>query len=320
VSDSDLAPAGSATSPPGGAAGYEVPAVATDLGRLPPWARRIVEWLMARWAGRFVWRTAAECARIELFDRSMAIAAQLFTSVFPILIVLGNWLNLDARAVASALAIPDETRSVLEAAIGNEAHAATFGVAGTLIVVISATSLSRALNRAYAAIWHLPRPRTRLKFAWRWAAAVAAVAISLVVVRWMVDAAGHLPRQEVWQLAVAAAVDVGVGLFLPWVLLAGVIRVRLLVPGAVTYAVLMAPVRAATHLWFPRALDASASQYGAIGVAFTYIAFLYVAAWCFLAANVIGTVLVTDQSAFGRWIRGGGHPATLSSASAVGPT
>ena len=294
--------------------GDEVPAV-PDVVRLVPWLKRVIEWLMARWVGRLVLRSSAKSVHIELFDRSMAIAAQKFTSVLPILIVFGNWLHLDEQDVANALAIPDETMSVLDAAMGSATQAATFGITGTLIVIVSATSLSRALTRAFAAIWELPRPQTRLRFAWRWAAAVTALAISVVVVRWMTHAAGHLPRADVWQVVVAGAVDVATGVLLPWVLLAGVIRPRLLVPGAVVYAVVIAPVRAASHQWFPDALASSAAKYGTMGVAFTYIAWLYAVAFCFLAANVIGNVVATDQGAFGRWIRKEPAQATSSSSS-----
>ncbi len=234
----------------------------------------------------------------------MAIAAQIFTSVFPILIVLGSWVHLHNEAVADTIGLPDETKQVLAAAIGSDTRATTFGIAGTLIVLISATSLSRALTRAYAAIWELPRPKTSLRHAWRWAATVTAMAISLVVVRAMTQAAGHLPRPDLWQVAVAASADVATALLLPWVLLAGVVRLRVLMPGAATYAVVMVPIRAASHLRFPEALDTSAAKYGTIGVAFTYIAWLYAIAFCLLVATVIGNVVATDQSILGRWIRG----------------
>ena len=274
------------------------------MARLPPRLRGVADRLMRRWPGRFVVRTAASVVRIELFDRSMAIAAQVFTSVFPILILLGSWVPVDDDDVAATLGIPDETRSVLDDAIGADtASATTFGIVGTLIVLISATSLSRALIRAYAVIWNLPRPKSNLRSAWRWAAAVVALAISLVAARLLVQAASHLPPPDAWEVVVAIAADVAMALFLPWVLLAGSIPVRLLLPAALLYAVAMVPIRTTSRFWVPVALESSADKYGTIGVAFTYLAWLYVIAFCFLAANLIGQVLATDDSALGRWIR-----------------
>jgi membrane protein len=286
----------------------DVPAIEEAVARLPPRLRTVAEWLLSRWLGRFLMRTAASTIRIELFDRSMASAAQMFTSIFPILIVLGTWLDADGDTVARNLALPPEIRSVVDEAIGNDAaSAATFGIVGTLFVVGSATSLSRALIRAYAVIWSLPRPRSRLRAAWRWAAAVIALAISLVAARLLVSAADRLPPPHTWPFAVAVTADVAIGLFLPWVLLAGLIRLRVLLPGALIFALAMVPIRAASDAWLPETLAGSASKYGMIGVAFTFLAWLYVIAFCFLAANIIGALLATDESALGRWIRGDIH-------------
>jgi membrane protein len=64
-------------------------------------------------------------------------------------------------------------------------------------------------------------------------------------------------------------------------------------------------VRPASSAFLPRALDVSADRYGTIGVAFTYIAWLYAISFCFLVAALVGQVIATDQGWFGRWIRGG---------------
>ena len=46
--------------------------------------------LMQLWPGRTVLRSLQAFTRVELFDRSMTVAAQLFTSIFPILILLAT--------------------------------------------------------------------------------------------------------------------------------------------------------------------------------------------------------------------------------------
>ncbi len=61
----------------------------------------------------------------------------------------------------------------------------------------------------------------------------------------------------------------------------------------------MVAVRPASAIWLPRALETSADRYGAIGVAFTYLAWLYVAAFCFLATAVVGQVVATDTGGSG---------------------
>jgi membrane protein len=103
---------------------------------------------------------------------------------------------------------------------------------------------------------------------------------------------------------VVFSLDAGLMVFVPWVLLGGAVRPRLLLPGALLFAVTMLFVRPASRTWLPKALDVSAERYGSIGVAFTYLAWLYVVSFCLLLAAVIGQVVATDHASVGRWIRG----------------
>ena len=74
--------------------------------------------------------------------------------------------------------------------------------------------------------------------------------------------------------------------------------------GAVLFAGAMVFLRPTSKVWLPHALEVSAERYGTIGVAFTYLAWLYVLSFCFLAAGVIGQVLTTDAGWLGRRLRG----------------
>ena len=177
-----------------------------------------------------------------------------------------------------------------------------FGIAGTLIV-LAATSLSRALTRAFAPIWVLPRPRTESESAWRWLAVALVLAVSLTIVAVASEPAVVLPPRDLWPLVVSFGCDIAVALFVPWVLLAGAVHPRLLAPGATLFALLMLAARPVAAAWLPRALDSSSDLYWSMGVAFTYIAILYVGALSFLATFVLGRVIATDTGAFGAWIR-----------------
>jgi membrane protein len=280
-----------------------VPGVDAILDRMPDRVAVFARRMLDRWPGRVVMRTTSSSMRIELFDRSMTIAAQLFTSVFPILIALSTLGGPNPGFIAKETKLPDETYDVLTEAFGAPASA-TFGIVGALIVLVSATSLSRALTRAFAAIWQLPRPKTRLNAAWRWVAVVMGLAVSLVIVNRLTQFAGEIPPPRFWEITVALTCDVLVAVYIPWLLLAGALSRRWLIPGALIYAAAMAPIRQASRVLLPQALEASAGRYGSIGVAFTYLAWLYAIAFCLLLASVLGYVITTDDGRFGRWIRG----------------
>src|SRR5687767_5696279 len=91
--------------------------VEAALGRLPQPLRQRVGRILSRYPGRILLGTAATCMRIELFDRSMTIAAQFFTSVFPVLILMTAWGGRpDTDVIADALDMPAATRSILDQA------------------------------------------------------------------------------------------------------------------------------------------------------------------------------------------------------------
>jgi len=289
---------------PAGPAWPDTGAAERAIARLPPRLREAVEWGASRWPGRIILNSVANVVRIELFDRAMTIAGQFFTSIFPILVLISVIVDRnDTKRIADALEMPVQTQSVLSDAFG-QPSAASFGLVGALIVLISATSLSRALTRAFATIWRLSRPKTSLRSAWRWLAVVLTLALSLVVVRALGTFLEGAPASTVWRATVAFFCDLIVATFVPWILLSGVVRARYLLTGAALYAVVMVLVRPASTLWLPRALEVSADRYGSIGVAFTYLAWLYCVSFIFLAASVIGEVLTMDRGSIGQWIRG----------------
>jgi membrane protein len=275
------------------------------LSRLPTWMQPVFGWLLSRWLGRVAINSLREFVRLDMFDRSMTIAAQFFSSVIPILILLMTWASArDVQRVTDELNLPEETRAVLEDAMQG-AGGASFGIAGIVITLVSATSLSRALTRALTTIWGLPKPKSGLGSVWRWVAAVLVLTLSVVVVSAASEPVHVLPPREMLPLLASFALDVSVTLFVPWVLLAGAVHPRLLAPGALVFALLMLAVRPATAAWLPHALEVSADRYGSLGVAFTYLACLYTASLCFLATALIGQVIANDRGELGAWIRRG---------------
>ena len=174
--------------------------------------------------------------------------------------------------------------------------------------------MSAALTRAFAEVWGQQRPRTKLSSAWRWLAVVVVLALSLVVVRTLIAAAGELPPPRIWQVAVSLLCDTALALFMPWILLAGTLRPRLLAPGALAFGLLMLAIRPASVAWLPRALENSADHYGSLGVAFTYLAWLYVVSFVLLGTALLGQAIATDRGRLGRWIRGDDVQRTSQSA------
>jgi membrane protein len=285
-------------------------ALLTDerLARLPRRLQPWVHWLLAHWPGRIGLRTAAELTRIEIFDRAMTVAAQFFTSVFPVVILLSGLAGRSygtsvADQVGDAAYLPPEAEEVLRDAMHSGGIGA-FGVIGTLVVLASATSLARALVRSFLTVWRLPVLPRRLADAWRWLALVLVLALIVLVLRAVQRYVDRLPPERLWQALLAAIVYGGIAVFAPWLLLSGRIPARQLLPGGVAFAVAMLVAGPLSQVYLRRALVTSAERFGSIGIAFTYLTWLYVISFALLATAVLGQVIGGDEGWLGSWIRG----------------
>src|SRR4051794_11455828 len=97
--------------------------------------------------GRILTRTAAGLVRMQIFDRAMTLAAQAFTSIFPLILMLSVAVGRSRGAwLATVANLPPTTRSILDEAL-DQVGISAFGVLGALIVVLSSTGLARALAR-----------------------------------------------------------------------------------------------------------------------------------------------------------------------------
>jgi membrane protein len=270
-------------------------------------------------AGSDALGSVAGFGRLDLFDRAMALAAQLFSSVLPILIMMSVWVGQSTtERFADAVSMPPAAQDVLEQAL-DESGGSAFGLVGAVFVLVSATSLSRALTRAMASIWRLSRPKTQLTNAWRWLAVVLALVLAIVVTSALSRFTDPIPPRNVWTLVLTFGLDIVVAAFMPWLLLANRVPVRRLIPGGVVFALAMLVVRPASEAYLPRALEESADQYGSIGVAFTYLASLYVVSFVLLAAAIIGNVIAEDDGRLGQFIRRGAPTRTEEPTEPVGP-
>jgi membrane protein len=275
------------------------------LLRLSPRTKRWLLWGVDNWPGRVAFRLGNGLRHLQVFDRAMTVGAQMFTSVFP-LIIMGASL-FGRHQVSDAIGgtgLPPEVEKVLDEAVNPTGGAGTFGVIGVLVVLISATSLSRALTRAYDTIWQHGPTRLPPRAAWRWLAAVTVLALAVVLSHKLVTLVRQVPPPGVWELVALTVLTTSLACYVPWMLMAGRVPARLLLPGALLFGLLMVVTRPIAERYLTTSIAVSAERFGAIGVAFTSLTYLYCLAWVLLATAVLGRVIVIDPGALGRLIRG----------------
>ncbi|WIM98414.1 YhjD/YihY/BrkB family envelope integrity protein [Actinoplanes oblitus] len=264
----------------------------------PGWESRIPRWLRPRAAlwlggrvGRLVLHGAGELVRVQIFDRSMTLAAQSFTSIFPLLIMLAAVLGPHYRSrLTGLLHLPADSERLLQEALSGS-HSNAFGLAGSVIVILSATGLSRALVRSYLVVWTVEQKPAGAAATGRQIGTVLVLVVFLLFARVLGWLASLLPAPHVSGLLVSFVADCSLAILLPWLLLGGRAPRGPLLAGGVVFGLLMIAVRGGEAIYLPRALKSSTDKYGTIGLTFTYIGWLYVLSFCLLLAAIIGGIV-----------------------------
>lgn len=272
--------------------------------RLPePWRSRAVR-LLGTETGSWITRVLSRLRSVEPFDRAMSIAAQFFTSLIPVSIAVGAVFGRDWQLGAS-LELPPDAAGVVEDAVAGSGTSA--GLIGIGLVLILATSLSRTLTRLYCAVFLVPRPHPSVRLVGKWLAAVVCFFVAVALARVFRLVVEGLPFDAFWAVFGAWITQSLLWLVVPLLLLEGRLSFRQLLPGAVLAGLAWALVMVAGDVALAAFLTRSAAQYGVIGVAFTYLSWLYVLSFALVVAVVVGRELLpVAQRA---WTPAAGTPA-----------
>jgi len=243
--------------------------------------------------------------RLEPFDRAMTLAAQAFTSIFPVVIVTFSLLPQDdsgrlGSRVAQALALPETTRSALAGSLPDDPEqATTFGVLSLLIVLVSATSFSRALTRMYAKAWSVRGPGWRSP--WRWIAAILAITSCTVALQIAQRSTSGL-GWTAGALLLTCSVNTVLWTWVPSVLLAAEVPWRFLAPGGALMGAATVALFFASKVYMPSAMSYADDHFGELGVAFTCIGWLFAVAFVLIVATVVGVVVAREPGPASRFL------------------
>lgn len=250
------------------------------------------------WLVRFV--------ELQGFDRSMALAGQAFTALIPLLIVysavvsdttgrdfadqLIRVFDLSGSAAASlkrAFAPAGEVESQVSAL-------------GVVLLIVSALSFTRALQRLYQLAWDQPSLGVR---AAKWGLVWLAIVIAILTLRPVILSGLHGLVLIVFSLGFTALLwiitpTVLLGLRIPW---------RRLVPTAALTGLGMTALEVSSVVWMPRTVSASAEQFGVIGIAFAMLSWL-VAAGVVLVAAAAGGAVIDERLGVRRRTTAASHP------------
>jgi membrane protein len=244
------------------------------------------------WATRFV--------EVQGVDRAMALAAQAFSALIPLLLVYTSVLSRSdgsrfAENLIDRFELDDATAdSVREAFASSETVASSISLLGIVLVVIAALSFTRGMQRLYENTYGLTALGMRNT---PWALAWLGL---LVIWSSLQPVLASVFTAVVPHAVVSLALAAAAWLATPYLLLGRRLRWQKLMTCALVTAVGMTALGATSVYWFPRTIETSADQFGVIGVAFAMLSWLVAAGFVLVIAATGGAVTADAVQRRGR--------------------
>ncbi|WP_261989337.1 YhjD/YihY/BrkB family envelope integrity protein [Streptomyces sp. uw30] len=231
---------------------------------------------------------------VNVFDSATRIAAQCFLTAVPLLFVLGAYAPEAVQdqvitSVTTVFGLTGQSKAQLEQAFqppNDDLRQAT-GLVGALMVLLSATAVSRAVQRLCKRAWQVPRTAAKVA-PWRWLAWIILWLGALVL-------QGLLHNGFGWGAEFGTPVILVIQLAMWWwtqhLLLGGAIRWSPLLPGAVITAIAVSALSVTAHFYMPRALNRALANYGSTGSVFVLLSWLIVVCVAVTVGLSMGAVL-----------------------------
>ena len=230
---------------------------------------------------------------VDGIDRAIAIGALAFTALFPMLIVYaslitrGDGFDLSNRLI-DRFELSGSTADTVESAF-QAPTGSSIAVIGAVLVVLTALSFTRGVQRLYETCWGLERRGVRGS---GWGLLWLAELIFWLALQPVLDEHLGPGIHAAASLAIAAAL----WLSTPYLLLGRRIHYRVLAPGAAMTAVAMTIAGWVSVIVMPEIVSSSSEQFGTIGVAFALLSWL-----TGISFVIMGTTVLSAELALGGW-------------------
>ncbi|MFD9125957.1 YhjD/YihY/BrkB family envelope integrity protein [Kitasatospora sp. NPDC059571] len=244
-----------------------------------------------------VGRALHQMIRVNLLDNSTRLAAQAFLSALPALFVVAVFAPASVKdGIVSSMREQLGLRGVTDAQVqqlmspGEDDVAQGIGAFGALVTLLSATAMSRALQRVFERCWDLPRAGGRVAIG-RWVLWLLVWLVALIFQHPLHDGFG-LGR---WLgLPLTFAATTALWWWTQHLLLAGRVGWRPLLPGALLCGVAVLGVGAVAEVYLPRAVSESVGRFGSYGAVLTALSWLIVLFTAITLAVMLGRVLAEE--------------------------
>jgi membrane protein len=235
-------------------------------------------------------------AAVQVMDRGIGLGAQAFSALIPLVIVYSSVVPVsDAHSFAGRLIEQLKlsgaaAASVREAIAPPSTVAHSITVIGFVLVVVSALSFARALQRVYELSYELPSVGirgTHWHLLW-----IALIPVYISLRPLVAGIAGGW-----WRIAGSLLLGSTAWLTTPYILLGRRIAWRRLLPGAAITVLSMTVLGGASLIYLPHSVSTSAERFGAIGIAFAMLSWLVLAGFVIIGAAAAGAIALEQLEA-----------------------
>jgi membrane protein len=239
---------------------------------------------------RFGRDCGARFLAIQGLDRAMALAAQAFTALLPLLVVygalvpIGEGQDFATRMIDRLHLSGASARSVKEAFASRSETAGSVTAIGVLLLVISALAFTRGLQRLFEGAYRQDKLGLRgTVYGLQW----LGFAIVLLTLRPLLVSGLHGVVEAIAVLGLAVLL----WLATPFLLLGRRLEWQRLVAGSLLTTAGMTALGIGSEIWLPRSITSLSKQFGFIGISFALVSWLFAAASVLVACAAIGAVI-----------------------------
>jgi len=241
-------------------------------------------------------RLVSELVRVEVIDRSLAIGAQALLAVLPLLVVVAAFappsFGSDVLAqIRDAMGLGADVAAPIQDLVRPEGDLREqTGAIGLLVMLISATSFSRALQRTYAKVWDLTGVRRRgaVRSSVLWLVGYLVYLDGVVLLERLLD---DLPGRPSPSVVVLGALQMMVWWWSARVLLLWRVPWSALVPSAAFTMAGMLLLAAGSNVVMPRYARVSVEQFGTFGLVLAAASWLVAFGFVVVVMAVVGRVV-----------------------------
>jgi membrane protein len=254
----------------------------------------------------YLGRCLSTFVQIGGIDRATALAAQAFTALIPLLLLLTTALSPGGRNVAGdglvlRFGLSGESADAVEALFARTGQA-SIGALSIVLLLFSGLSLTRRLQNLYLQAWRLT-PAAGVRRSMNAAFGLAALVLELALLYFARRLIGALPIPAGLSWVLAALVNLVLWTSVPWLLVDRRIPWRRLLPSGLIAGIAVALYGVASTVYMPALIENYSRRYGIFGVTLALVGWLLAVSFIVVVATVLGAELDRAPEPWARRLR-----------------